>query len=66
MQTIIEQLTGGLITEHEARNAIGGRTGRVVGVTRLINGFVQVYDYASGLRACYNQDGTKRHGDLVL
>ena len=33
-------------------------------VEQLSNGLIRVFDYASKLSACYNADGTYRHGDL--
>jgi hypothetical protein len=33
-------------------------------VEQLPNGLIRVFDYASKLSACYNADGTYRHGDL--
>ena len=33
-------------------------------VEQLPNGLIRVFDLASKLSACYNADGTYRHGDL--
>jgi hypothetical protein len=33
-------------------------------VELMTNGLIRVFDLASKLKACYNADGTYRHGDL--
>jgi hypothetical protein len=33
-------------------------------VELMTNGLIRVFDLASKLSACYNADGTYRHGDL--
>jgi hypothetical protein len=38
--------------------------GRRYRVERLPNGLIRVFDLASKLSACYQADGTYRHGDL--